>query len=127
MMNKVILIGRTTDKPQVKQTSNGTAVSTFTIAVTRPRNRELTDFVTIVTWRGLAENCGKYLDKGQQVAVDGELQSRTYEDKNGNKRTVWEVVANDVTFLAKANREKDTIVEAVKDIELIPTDEELPF
>ena len=100
-MNKVFLIGRLTDAPQQRQTPNGVSVTTFSIAVNRRFNREQTDYIPVVTWRGLADNCAKYLVKGQQVAVSGELQSRRYEDKDGNKRTAYEVSAEDVEFLSK--------------------------
>lgn len=100
-MNKVFLIGRLTDAPQTRQTPNGVSVTTFSIAVNRRFNRDQTDYIPVVTWRGLADNCAKYLVKGQQVAVSGELQSRRYEDKDGNKRTAYEVSAEDVEFLSR--------------------------
>lgn len=126
-MNKVFLIGRTTEKPVLKSTSTGTPVTSFSIGVKRRFASDKSDFPTIVCWNKLAENCSKYLDKGQQIAVSGELQSRTYEDKNGYKRTVWEVSADDITFLAKANNNGTfTQQELVPEDELIP-DNELPF
>lgn len=103
-MNYVMLLGRLTKAPEQKQTQNGIAVTTFTIAVNRRANKEQTDFFNIVTWRGCAENCAKYLEKGQQVAVVGELQTRNYTDKGGIKRYVTEINASDVTFLAKAGK-----------------------
>lgn len=107
-MNKWFGIGRLTKAPEQKQTQNGVAVCTFSIAVNRRMNREQTDFFNVVAWRGLAETCAKYLSKGQQVAVIGELQTRTYEDKNGAKRSVTEVVAEEVEFLAKSNGNAQT-------------------
>ena len=100
-MNKVFLIGRLVDAPEVKTTPSGVSVTTFRIGVNRRMNRDVSDFVTIVTWRGLADNCGKYLVKGQQVSVIGELQTRSYDDKNGIKRYITEVSADEVEFLAK--------------------------
>ena len=100
-MNKVFLVGRLGDAPQTRQTPNGVTVTTFRLGITRRFNRDQTDWIPVVTWRGLAENCARYLVKGQQVAVVGELQSRNYEDKDGNKRTAYEVSADDVEFLAK--------------------------
>ena len=100
-MNKVFLIGRLVDAPEAKTTPNGISVTTFRIGVNRRFNREISDFFTIVTWRALADNCGKYLVKGQQVSVIGELQTRSYEDKNGVKRYVTEVAADEVEFLSK--------------------------
>lgn len=100
-MNKVFLIGRLTNAPEQRQTPNGVSVTSFSIAVNRRMNREITDYFNIVAWRGLAETCAKYLVKGQQVAVAGEIQTRSYDDKNGVKRYVTEIVADDVEFLAK--------------------------
>lgn len=134
-MNKVILVGRLTGNPDARQTQSGTEVCTFTLAVNRRFNREQTDFIPVVTWRGLAENCAKYLSKGQRVAVSGELQSRGYEDKNGNKRTAYEVSADDVEFLERANRSEpaantEQAEESMPDGEFgaeLLTDEKLPF
>lgn len=117
-MNKVILIGRTTGTPILKATSTGTPVASFSIGVKRKYASDKSDFPTIVCWNKLAENCAKYLEKGQQVAVSGELQSRQYEDKNGNKRVAWEVSAEDITFLAKASGSAQAETKA---------DDELPF
>lgn len=102
-MNKVILVGNLTRDPELSETPNGVAVCRFSIAVSRDYassdgTRE-TDFFNITVWRGRAENCGKYLKKGNKVAVVGSLQNRSYEDKDGIKRTVTDVVANEVEFL----------------------------
>ena len=107
-MNKWYGIGRLTKAPEQKQTPNGIAVCTFSIAVNRRMNREQTDYFNIVAWRGLAETCGKYLEKGQQVAVIGELQTRSYDDKSGVKRYVTEIIAEEVEFLAKSNGNAQT-------------------
>lgn len=123
-MNKVFLIGRTTEQPMLKSTSTGTPVTSFSIGVKRRFASDKSDFPTIVCWNKLAENCAKYLEKGQQIAVSGELQSRQYEDKNGNKRVAWEVSAEDITFLAKASGSAQAETKA--DDELI-ADDELPF
>ena len=101
MLNRVILIGRLTRDPELRYLQNGTAVATFTLAVNRKFNKEETDFIDIVVWRGLAENCANYISKGKLVAVEGRLQIRSYEDKEGQKRKVTEVVADDVRFLEK--------------------------
>lgn len=101
MLNRVILIGRLTRDPELRYTPNGTAVATFTLAINRKFNKEETDFIDIVAWRGLAENCANYLGKGRMAAVEGRLQVRTYENKEGQKRKITEVVADDVRFLDK--------------------------
>lgn len=100
-MNKVIMIGRATDKPTLRTTQSGKSVATFSIAVTRRYDRETTDFFNVVVWGKLGENCAKYIDKGQQIAVSGEFQIRTWVDKNDQKRLQPEIVAQDVEFLAK--------------------------
>ncbi|PKM78730.1 MAG: single-stranded DNA-binding protein [Firmicutes bacterium HGW-Firmicutes-15] len=101
MLNRVILIGRLTRDPELKYTTNGTAVATFTLAINRKFNKDQTDFIDVVVWKGLAENCANYLGKGRLAAVEGRLQVRTYETKEGQKRKVAEVVADDVRFLDK--------------------------
>ena len=102
-MNKVILVGNLTRDPELTETPSGVAVCRFAIAVSRDYansdgNRE-TDFFNITVWRGRAENCGKYLKKGNKVAIVGSLQNRSYEDKDGIKRNVTDVIANEVEFL----------------------------
>ena len=101
MLNRVILIGRLTRDPELRYTTNGTAVAQFTLAVNRRFNKDETDFIDIVAWRGLAENCANYLSKGSLAAVEGRLQISNYENKDGQKRKTAEVVADDVRFLSK--------------------------
>lgn len=101
-MNKVFIIGRLTRDPELRTTPNGVSVATLSVAVTRRMNREEADFLTVIAWRGLADTCGKYLVKGQQLAVAGEIRSRSYEAKDGSgKRYVTEIQADDIEFLAK--------------------------
>ena len=96
-------MGRLTADPELKQTANGTAVASFSIAVDRAFANKQTgerqaDFINIVAWRQTAEFICKYFRKGSMIAVEGSLQSRSYEDKEGKKRTAYEVVANNVSF-----------------------------
>ena len=110
-MNKVILIGNLTRDPELTETPSGVAVCRFAIAVSRDYanadgTRE-TDFFNITVWRGRAETCGKYLKKGNKVAVIGSLQTRSYEDKDGVKRNVTDIVANEVEFLTPKNVQSD--------------------
>lgn len=100
-MNKVFIIGRLTKAPEHRTTPNGVSVTTMSVAVTRRMNREQADFFNVIAWRGLADNCAKYLVKGQQVAVAGELSTRSYEANDGSKRYVTEIQADDIEFLAK--------------------------
>ena len=102
-MNKIFLVGRVSQAPEQRTTPSGVSVTTFNIAVNRRYNREETDFIRIVTWRALADNCAKYLVKGQQVAVEGELHIRSYDANDGSKRQSAEVVADNVEFLARPN------------------------
>ncbi len=102
-MNKVILVGNLTRDPELSETPSGIAVCRFSIAVSRDYsnaegNREA-DFFNITVWRGRAEVCGKYLKKGNKVAVVGRLQTRSYDDKDGVKRYVTDIVADEVEFL----------------------------
>lgn len=102
-MNKVILIGRLTRDPELSTTPGGISVCKLSIAVDRKFKSadgdKVTDFFNIVAWRQLGENIHRYQKKGNKICVIGELQTRSYEDKNGNNRTVTEVVAGDVEFL----------------------------
>ena len=100
-MNQCIIIGNLTRPPENRTTPNGISVTTFTVAVSRRFDREKSDFFNVVTWRGLADNCARYLVKGQKVAVEGELQTRSYDGKDGIKRYVTELIANNVEFLSK--------------------------
>ena len=106
-MNKVYLIGNLTIDPEYTETSSGVHVCRFAVAVNRnytgaDGNRE-TDFFNITVWRQLADTCGKYLKKGNKVAVVGQLQNRSYEDKDGVKRTVTDIVASEIEFLTPKN------------------------
>jgi len=83
LLNRVILIGRLTKDPELRYTPNGVAVAKFTLAINRKFNRDETDFIDIVAWRGLAENCANYLGKGRLAAVEGRLQIRSYEGQDG--------------------------------------------
>jgi single-strand DNA-binding protein len=102
-MNKITLIGRLTHDPELRYTPNGDAVANFSIAVDRKMSKQdITDFIPVVTWRKLAEICNQYLSKGKLVAVEGRLQTRSYE-KDGVKQRAFDVVADEVVFLEKAD------------------------
>ena len=102
MLNKAILMGRLTADPELRRTQNNTAVTSFTLAVNRRPSRSgeqaQTDFIDIVAWNYTAEFVSKWFSKGQQVAVVGRIQTRTWEDKQGQKRKTVEVVADEVHF-----------------------------
>ncbi|MCL6600836.1 MAG: single-stranded DNA-binding protein [Alicyclobacillus macrosporangiidus] len=116
MLNRVVLIGRLAKDPELRYTNSGTAVSTFTLAVDRPRPNQSgereTDFINIVVWQKLAELCAQYLHKGRMAAVDGRLQIRTYENRDGHKVRVAEVIAELVRFLDRADANGKTATAA---------------
>jgi single-strand DNA-binding protein len=103
-MNKVILIGNLSKDPELSTTTSGISVCKFDIAVQRrfenANGEREADFFKIIAWRGLADNCRKFLSKGKKAAVVGSLQTRTYDDKDGVKRYVTEIVADEVEFLS---------------------------
>ncbi|HEX7057555.1 MAG TPA: single-stranded DNA-binding protein [Bacilli bacterium] len=107
MLNRVILIGRLTRDPELRYTPSGVAVTNFTLAVDRPfsnsQGEREADFINIVVWRQLAETCANYLRKGRLTAVEGRIQVRNYENNEGRKVYVTEVVADNVRFLESAN------------------------
>ena len=103
MLNKAILNGRLTKAPELKQTQNGNSVCGFTIAVDRNRDREKTDFIPIVAWGKTAEFVNQWFGKGDLITIVGRIEVRNYEDKNGNKRTAAEIVAEEVLFGGSKN------------------------
>ena len=107
-MNKIFLIGRLTKDPELRYTSSGAAVCSFTLAVNRrftnQNGEKEADFINIVVWNKVAESCAKYLSKGRQTAVEGRLQIRSYDDKDGQRRWVTEVVADNVEFLSNGQQ-----------------------
>ncbi len=111
-MNKVFLIGNLTKDPEMRSTQSGVAVCNFSIAVNRrfknANGQQETDYLNIIAWRQLAELCSKYLAKGRKVAVAGSIQTRTYEAKDGSKRTALDIVADEVEFLTPQNQQSST-------------------
>ena len=126
-MNRVILMGRLTRDPEMRQTPSGTAVCTFTLAVDRSfksaNGERETDFIPVVVWRQLGETCGRYLAKGKLAAVDGRLQIRTYQAQDGSKRTAAEVVADNVRFLSPKSEPSVNDSE----VDLAPPLDDIPF
>lgn len=101
MLNVVVLTGRLTTDPELKTTNSGLSVCSFSIAVDRrykSGEERQADFINIVAWRSSAEFVSKYFKKGQAIAIEGSIQTRKYQDKDGNNRTAFEVVANNVQF-----------------------------
>ena len=104
--NKVILIGNMTADPELKQTPGGKSVCSFSIAVNR-RSKEdnACDFINVVAWEKRADFVAQWFKKGNPILVCGQLQTRSYQDKQGNNRTVTEVLADELTFIASAPKE----------------------
>lgn len=133
-MNKIILFGRLVRDCDVRYTQSGKVVCQFTIAVDRPFNKDgqkEADFIPVVLWGKQAEVAGNSLQKGHRVLVEGRLQIRSYDDNNGNKRYVTEVIANSFEFI---ERKGDGNANASADFaagfgagEPVPFDEEIPF
>jgi len=131
-----VLIGRLVRDPDMRYTASGTAVTTFTLAVDRPfsnnKGEKEADFIPVVVWRQLAEACANNLTKGRMVAVQGRIQTRNYENTEGRKVYVTEVVADVVRFLERAEKQQpsgggngDPFADDGKPIEI--NDEDLPF
>lgn len=134
-MNLVVLIGRLTRDPELRYTTNGVAVGSFTLAVDRPfstrEGQRETDFIDIVVWRKLAETCANHLGKGRLVAVQGRLQVRSYDDREGVRRKVAEIVADNVRFLdwPQEGRSGGAVAGDLGDlgVDLDLPDDEVPF
>lgn len=119
-MNKTILCGNLSKDVELMTTNNDTKVAKLSVAVKRPFSEE-TDFFTVVVWKNQAENCSKFLSKGSKVGIVGYLQNRSYEDANGTKKYVTEIVAEQVEFLSSKAEEKKQEQPAEID------DDDLPF
>jgi single-strand DNA-binding protein len=133
-INKVILIGRLGGDPEIRYTNNGTAVANFSLATSANwtnksgEREERTDWHKIVAFGRLGEICGEYLNKGKQVYVEGRLQTRSWEDKDGNKRKTTEVVALQLQMLGAPSGDRPTGEEALstQEEEFIQEDD-IPF
>ncbi|MDR1905694.1 MAG: single-stranded DNA-binding protein [Clostridiales bacterium] len=140
-MNKVWLIGNLTKDPELTTTTSGISLCKFTLAVQRrfqnaDGNREA-DFFPIIVWRNQAENCGKYLKKGNKAAIIGSVQTRSYDAQDGSKRYITEIVADEVQFLSAKESISDQAMSDADEpqplpkyerkAELRPVDEDLPF
>lgn len=114
-MNKVILIGRLTKDVELRYTqTNNTAVASFSLAVNRkfvkPGEERQADFFNIIAWNKLAENISKYLFKGNQVAISGRLETRSWDDPNGQKHYITEVIAEEIDFIGSKNKQNNEAI-----------------
>lgn len=120
-MNQIFLIGRISKEPELKYSPKGTAVCSVSVAVDRIGEKKEVDFIPVVIWGKMAENTAQYVDKGNQIAIRGRLQIRSYEAKDGSKKYVTEVVAEEVQFIEWAKKEEK--MKEVKDID----ESDIPF
>lgn len=142
MLNNVVLMGRLTATPELKQTTSGVEVTSFTLAIDRPYTKQgeekQTDFIDCTAWRGTAKFITSYFTKGQMIAVTGEIQTRNFEDKNGNKRKATEVICSNASFCGGKNENSqtgNTAPDVEADVEPLPIeadfeplpDDDLPF
>jgi len=127
MLNQITIMGRLTADPELRHTTSGTAVATFNVAVERDFGEKAVDYITCVAWKHNGEFVSKYFRKGNMIALTGSLQSRNWEDKNGNKRTSWEVNVEHAYFASTKNDSKPEAVN-VQFTEVTEDDSgELPF
>ena len=126
-MNKVILIGRLTRNPELRYTGSNTPVATFSLAVNRPftnQNGEReADFINCVVWRKLAEIAKNYLSQGSQVAVEGRIQTRKYQNDKGENKYITEILAENVEFLESKSKRKENVVNEQVETASIPEQE----
>ena len=139
MLNRVILMGRITQDLELKQTQNGTAVLSFNIAVDRnyttKGEEKQTDFISCVAWRKTAEFIHKYFAKGRMIAIEGNIQTRNYDDKNGVKHYVTEVIVDSVSFTGEPKQQETQqrdiptgeTIGGLDDFEVVISDGEVPF
>lgn len=126
-MNKVILVGRLAQDPELRTTGSGLSVCKFTLAVPRrfadANGKRQADFLPVIVWRQQAEACARYLSKGKQAAVVGEIQTRSYDAQDGTKRYVTEIIAESVEFLTPRSAQSGAAPEGFTEID----DDQLPF
>lgn len=129
MLNNVVLMGRLTKDPDLRQTPQGVSVATFSLAVDRNYSKgeeKQTDFINIIAWRNTADFVSKYFTKGQLVAVRGRLQTRMWQDQNGQKRYATDVVADEVFFAESKSKTEQTDENPIMEGFSV-SDENLPF
>lgn len=135
-LNRVCVMGRLTRDPELRRTNSGTAVTSFSLAVERDfkdknTGERATDFLDVIAWRNTAEFVERYLEKGRQVVVEGRLQSRNWEDRDGHKRKAVEIVADSVYFADSKRSEGNGQVVSynppAQEFSEIEDDDELPF
>ena len=136
MLNISVIMGRLTAEPELKTTPNGVTVTSFTVAVNRnykSGEEQKTDFINCVAWRQTAEFISKYFHKGSMIAINGSIQQRSYTDKDGNKRTAFEIVVDNANFCGSKNESNpntsdDVDIEVSDDFDEVDmSEDDLPF
>lgn len=122
-MNNVFLLGRLTADPEIKKTTTGKSVANFTLAVNRRGQSKETDFINCTAWEKTADLLSNYFTKGKPIIVEGAIQTRSYEDKNGNKRTATDVVVRNIEFVLSDK----TLAEQPKEEDAFTEVDDLPF
>ena len=133
-MNVVVIMGRLTKSPELKTTNSGLSVTSFTVAVNRNYSKDKetqTDFINCVAWRNTAEFISRYFTKGQMIAIKGSLQQRSYTDKDGNKRTAYDVVVEQADFCGSKSDKPSADVDyqdaSTAEYDEVDMNEDLPF
>lgn len=130
-MNKIIIKGRLSRNPETKQTNNGKSVCNFSVAVNRRMNKDEADFFECTAWEKTGEFVTKYFSKGQEILIDGRMESRNYDDKNGNKRTAWGITVEQVDFCGNKSSEQTSSPTVAPNLdnfeEEILTEDGVPF
>ena len=136
MLNIAVIMGRLTAEPELKTTPNGVTVTSFTVAVNRNHKsgeEQKTDFINCVAWRSTAEFITKYFHKGSMIAINGSIQQRSYTDKDGNKRTAFEILVDNANFCgskneSNSNTSDDVDIEVSDDFDEVDmSEDDLPF
>lgn len=131
MTNFIIIHGRLTADPELRQTQSGVSVCNFSVAVDRTYKQDeekIADFFNVVCWRGLADMVSKHFTKGKEIVVSGTMQSRKWVDNDGSNRISWEIVAQNVDFCGSKSSATDAPkATAGSDFKDIPMDEDMPF
>lgn len=123
MYNRIIVIGRLVADPELRTTQNGVNVASFRVAVNRPRDKEKSDFFNVVAWRQNAEFITRYFSKGKLIGIEGSLQTRDYTDKEGNRRTAFEIQAERAFF----TESKGVTPSGGNEFTAVDSDDDLPF
>ncbi len=137
MLNHSIVMGRIGQDLELKSTPNGTEVLSFNLAVQRSYNKDVTDWISIVAWKGTATTIAKHFKKGDMICVEGSIQTRNYDDKDGKKVYITEIVAEKIHFVNgkketttpnnATTNSNTTVVPDADNFVVIPDEEDLPF